>query len=252
MEDKILKHIQVYNWIIGMISRNKIEINDKLPTETEIANIFGYNRMTVRKAFDMLVNEGVIERKQGKGTFLINDINSGLTYNLNNIVSFENIAKSNHLVPKYTTIKKEKQPGTKSVCSDLLIPQNSNVIFLTRIIYANNIPVILERSYFPSPEFDFILNIDLNGANIYPTIMDHKSEISLHHSKQYLKSSIMTETEKKLLDYDLNNEYACTQQKNIIYDPQSIPILIFYATFPGDKFQFEVESGKYSPRLNGK
>jgi GntR family transcriptional regulator len=43
---------------------------DKLPSETELVETYGVSRMTVRLAMGALENEGVIVRKQGKGTFL--------------------------------------------------------------------------------------------------------------------------------------------------------------------------------------
>lgn len=43
---------------------------DQVPTELELVNRFSVSRSTVRKALQQLVDEGVLTRRQGKGTFI--------------------------------------------------------------------------------------------------------------------------------------------------------------------------------------
>jgi GntR family transcriptional regulator len=56
----------VKHWILDKLYRP----NDKIPTEQELANQFNVNRMTVRQALSSLVEEGLLIRKRGDGTFV--------------------------------------------------------------------------------------------------------------------------------------------------------------------------------------
>jgi GntR family transcriptional regulator len=56
----------VKHWILDKLYRP----NDKIPTELELANQFNVNRMTVRQALSSLVEEGLLIRKRGEGTFV--------------------------------------------------------------------------------------------------------------------------------------------------------------------------------------
>lgn len=47
--------------------------NDKIPTEHELAKLFDVNRMTIRQALSSLVDEGLLSRKRGEGTFVTSD-----------------------------------------------------------------------------------------------------------------------------------------------------------------------------------
>ncbi|GAA2450665.1 GntR family transcriptional regulator [Agromyces soli] len=47
-----------------------LAVGDRLPTENEIAQIYGVSRITVRQALSALADEGYVERRQGTGTFV--------------------------------------------------------------------------------------------------------------------------------------------------------------------------------------
>ena len=52
------------------IDRGLLGPDDALPPERDLAIEFGVSRITVRKAIDGLVNEGLLMRRQGSGTFV--------------------------------------------------------------------------------------------------------------------------------------------------------------------------------------
>jgi GntR family transcriptional regulator of arabinose operon len=63
-------YIQIRQYIIDNIQQKKWRPNDKIPSENELAEKFGVSRITVKKALDTLVEEGVIYRIQGRGSFV--------------------------------------------------------------------------------------------------------------------------------------------------------------------------------------
>lgn len=65
-----LAYEQVRSGILEMIAREKFHLGDRLPTERELAKKFRLNHQTIRKGLAALVEEGIIERRVGVGTFL--------------------------------------------------------------------------------------------------------------------------------------------------------------------------------------
>lgn len=59
----------VYNSLKGQIDAGQIQPGEKLPTENELAEIFEVSRITVQKAMGMLVQEGYVIRRPGRGSF---------------------------------------------------------------------------------------------------------------------------------------------------------------------------------------
>ena len=250
-DTKTLKHIRIYNWLREMIDRGRFLADEKLPTEIEIAKKFRVNRMTVRQSMDMLVNEGIVIRKRGKGTFLLKKPDK-VNYLLDNIISFEGIAKEHNFKSRYEVIHRSVEIASSEIASCLLIPVGSEVIHLQRLISGNDIPMYIETSYFPYAEFKELLELDLNQPAIYSLIAKAANEVKLDHSTQVFSASLLTEKEKECLCYNQAEQVPCIRQTNIIYNSNDIPMIVFNAVFPGDRFQFTVHSGNFSGALDYK
>lgn len=63
------KYIQVKKLIEKSVEEAMISSGDRMPSESKLTEKYNVSRHTVRKALDMLEREGVIEKKQGIGTF---------------------------------------------------------------------------------------------------------------------------------------------------------------------------------------
>ena len=63
-------YIQIHNQIKKDIEAGKWKIGEKIPSERELAENFSVSRMTLRQAIQTLVDEGILERKIGSGTFV--------------------------------------------------------------------------------------------------------------------------------------------------------------------------------------
>ena len=61
---------QLYNEIKKDIDNGKYKPGDKIPTEFELSDIYKVSRVTVRAAIQQLVNEDILIKKTGKGTFV--------------------------------------------------------------------------------------------------------------------------------------------------------------------------------------
>ncbi|MFO7814630.1 MAG: GntR family transcriptional regulator [Halanaerobiales bacterium] len=76
MADNYLpKYIKIKNDIEEMINKGDIKPGNKLPTENQLAKEYDVSRHTVRKALNILRQEGILYKKQGVGTFYKNNTN---------------------------------------------------------------------------------------------------------------------------------------------------------------------------------
>src|ERR1051326_4371315 len=61
---------KVYRHLHGEIVRGRFLTGERLPTEEELADTFGYSRTTVAKAIRMLAQQGLVERRRRAGSFV--------------------------------------------------------------------------------------------------------------------------------------------------------------------------------------
>src|SRR5262245_37206387 len=61
---------QLKDYLSAKISTENLRSGDPMPSEAQLAAQFGVSRITVRQAMTRLEFEGMIERRQGKGTFV--------------------------------------------------------------------------------------------------------------------------------------------------------------------------------------
>jgi len=64
------KYQVVKDHIIFLISSGQLSPGDRLPSENELATLFGISRQTVRHALTTMVSQGVLSRRQGSGTYV--------------------------------------------------------------------------------------------------------------------------------------------------------------------------------------
>ena len=73
MQEKSNFHYQqIYDTLKSEILDESLRSGDLIPPENQIAQQYGVNRSTVRKALQMLVNDGLVEKKPGKGSIVLN------------------------------------------------------------------------------------------------------------------------------------------------------------------------------------
>ena len=64
---------QIRNKIKEWIVSKEYGLGEQIPSETELAKMFNVTRMTVRQAIALLIQEGLLNRKRGSGTFVTSD-----------------------------------------------------------------------------------------------------------------------------------------------------------------------------------
>ncbi len=67
---KTSKYQRVTEWVKNRISSGELRGGDKLESENELSELFGISRQTVRHALGILVQDGILERVQGSGTYV--------------------------------------------------------------------------------------------------------------------------------------------------------------------------------------
>ncbi|HMQ12309.1 MAG TPA: phosphonate metabolism transcriptional regulator PhnF [Candidatus Competibacter phosphatis] len=142
---------------------------DGLPSESDLAARFGVNRHTLRRAIDELVDSGLLERRHGRGVFVLD---SHLDYQVNASTRFtENLAALG-LQSENRILRKQILPAIERIAERLAIAAGDAVIWIETLRTAEKRPLCVISHFLPVARF--------------PTLAEHYQGGSLH---QFLTSA---------------------------------------------------------------
>ena len=159
---------QLRESLLNDIHHQKYKAGDKIPTEFELSEIYQVSRVTVRAAIKQLVDENILTRKVGKGTFVQK---TPYSENPNKCGSFTENCLSHNAEPS-TVIVKHRILSSGDKFSD--ISKGEDILEITRIRYVDKTPCIVEVDYFPE-SFKFLLAPAINGKSFLKAIAKERN-----------------------------------------------------------------------------
>lgn len=122
-------------------------LHERIPTENELMNQYQVSRTTVRLALTALVNEGLLRRQQGKGTFVAR---SRIAQSLDSLAGFVEILEQQGLKPRIEVLAIGREEASPEVQRHLDLSVDSNVVVVERRVSVNGGPLFWSRTYLPA------------------------------------------------------------------------------------------------------
>jgi len=216
---------QLKTHLLGQIQAGVLKPGDRIPSEKELGEQFRVSRTTVRQATNDLINEGLLIRVHGKGTFVAQP---RIKQYLAHLTSFTQDMLSQFHKPSSRILQFEIISAPGWVAKNLQIAENASVIVLKRVRLADNQPMAIETAYLPAPSFEPLLTVDMQTASLYQTLKE-KFGIFPMRALQHIEAVSCPPEEASLLNV-----------------PRKSPVLhIFRTTFDQNNRPFETVESYY-------
>jgi len=226
-ESAIPLYDQVVDGIRGKIESGAYKINEKIPTEPELCVEYGVSRITVRRAVEELESDGLLIRRQGKGTFVTE---KAAKVAEKAVRSFNDACAAIGKEPSTKVIGARTVKATVEDAGGLNLPENSRVVEIDRVRYADNEAVLIERNHFPMA-FSYLLEANLKGS-LYEFLRTYGVKPSWA-SKEV---SLIKADENKAPLLGIEEGTALILVKELVYDQKDRPLHISHLYVRGDKF----------------
>jgi GntR family transcriptional regulator len=243
-ENPIPKYLQISAWIKDLIQSGRYEKNGALPSEVELARICQVNRNTLRQAIAELTAAGILRKEKGLGTFVCSETPVAIKHRLKNISSFSDDLRELGIKETTKIIKKGVEIAKEPVARKLVLGHNTKVVAIRRLRTGNKVPFIYEESFLPYFTFKEILKMDLT-ASMYQ-ILYERFNITLARSEQTIQAVNLKGRIATYLDVPENT--SAFFMESLTYDENNCPVELLYSYYPGNKYIFEVELGRYHIR----
>lgn len=233
----MVMYTEIKQYILERIHSQDYYVGYKLPPEREYTEKFSASRMTVRRAIDELIQEGVLVKKKGKG-------NSG-TYvsNPKKVRSLQRVSISTdkELLNEYGQIRIEvletKLVTNHSITNRLLgVLPHEEIWQVKRIQYGWDLPIVYENIFLPLKYFPHIqeAHFQQSLANIVPQYLS--SDIVLGKRKIEIESMTATPRLAKLLS--MTRDAPILQMNIVVHDEQGKPIYCGEDSYDGNSFKY--------------
>lgn len=206
----MLKYVEISNDIRNKIISEEYLPNERLPFEKEICEEYNSSRMTVKKALDILVSEGLLVKRRGSGTF-VKDINIKERDNLIASTEFRGLSsfyidnKVESIVLEYKVINPNSDIARK-----LLVSEDEFVYKIIRVRVLDEKPFVLEEIYMPIQIIPGLKMKHLNGS-IYEYI-ERILNLKIQSAHRTITVKKSTEYEQKHLKVKENDPLGIIEQ----------------------------------------
>jgi len=228
-------YFQIQKQIRNMIEDITLKPGDQLPTERELSSDLGISRVTIRKAMRGLITEGLCEKKSGKGIFVAD---KKILMNIQTLQGTTSFIKQLGYEINTVVLKKEILDANEKIKSKLEMVNSDKVLFLQRVRYVNEEPVIMDETYLSLDLYEG-LEEKTYDKSLY-SILEENYNIEPFYSKGKYNIRVSGEEESEILNLKLNTPLLV--KKAVAYTKDDIPIEYNITNYRTDKFEFVFES----------
>ncbi|MCK8617579.1 GntR family transcriptional regulator [Fructobacillus sp. M158] len=228
----IPRYIEIHNEIRQRIAAGEWKTNKRLPAERELAAAFNVSRMTLRQAIQTLVDEGILERRVGSGTFVAEKKVSERALGVTSFTELMN--KSGRHAQSVTVSYKVTTPSVSEM-DHLKLKAEDEVLVMERLRLGDDEPILLEQTTLPVKLVNNFTRSELTDS-LYKTLID--AGIQPGRAEQTITASLATERQAALLEIKRGDPILSVRQ--VSYDQQDHPFEYVRSYYVGERFEFQL------------
>lgn len=231
----MIKYQQIASDIKEHILNGKYKPNEQIPFEKDLCETYNASRMTVKKALDLLVAEGLVVKRRGSGSF-IKDITEEEIQEIiekKQFLGLTNTSLGHEVTSKVLDFKIVN--ADEKIASTFKIDKDDFVYFIHRVRYVDGEPMVIEKTYMPLSIAGGIKIEDVNGS-IY-NFLQKKLGLKIQSAHSIVRVKKADEFDKEYLLL-LDGEPIAEVEK-VVYLENGRAFEYSFTRHRYDKFEFK-------------
>jgi len=224
--------------IKSLIKNGNLKPGDIIPSEREYAEKYEISRMTVRQAISNLVNERLLYRIKGRGTFVME---KKIEQNLQGLTSFTEDMRARGMQTSNQLLSFEIIPANKSLADDLGISEHGPVYEIKRVRLADQIPMALEKTYI-SANLVKGLTEEVVQDSLYKYIED-TLQLKISGAFQLMEAAVANEEEVKYLEIPENSPILLMKRTTHFEDNTVFEVV--QSSYRADRYKFMIDLKRF-------
>jgi GntR family transcriptional regulator len=227
-------HHQLKMLLAELIENEVLQPDDPIPTERELCEFHGISRMTVNKAIMSLVNDGLVYRERGRGTFVLKPKER---HQLSCLLGFTEEMQRRGLAVNTKILSFERTLPTKKIQQALALRKGQSVFAITRLRCISGEPYALETAYLPCHLCNDLSKELLTDHSLYQVLARNFS-LEMDHASQSIEPVLLNDYESSLLGVAVNSLALLFSRQTYLED--GTPMEVTKAIYRSDRYKFEI------------
>lgn len=190
------KYYDIYLELETKILDGSYRAGELLPSEHELSKQFEVSRETIRKALVLLLENGFIQKLQGKGSVVID--RERYAFPVSGLTSFKELHKAQNMNAVTKVIKNEYKTLPEDVRHYVSLKKGAKAWHIERIRYLGGEAVILDKDFLLDTEIQAIDNSILEDS-LY-SYLEGQLGYEISYAQKEITVELVTDEDKMLLD----------------------------------------------------
>lgn len=228
--------VPLYHQIYLVLREQCVAGNDgstPLPSELELARRYKVSRITMRKALDQLVQEGLITRRRGAGTF-VNPKAAGRQRKSAGLLE-DIISSARDTTVRLLSLERITPP--QDVAAELELGAGALVVKAVRVRSLKNSPVSHITTYVPE-HVGACLTPKALGAKPMLTLLEEHG-VKAEHAQQVVSACLADSEVAALLDTPVGA--ALLAVKRLVRDVEGRPVQLLRGLYRPDRYEYRMD-----------
>ncbi|MGH3103376.1 MAG: GntR family transcriptional regulator [Gaiellaceae bacterium] len=212
----------------------ELEPDEPLPSDAMLCEEFGVSRMTARNAVQRLVQEGLVYRLPGRGTFVARPL---AHRQAGKVWSFTDEMRRRGRAPSSRLVERAVRRPTPEEATQLRLGKHASAVAVRRVRLADGEPIVLEHAVFPETCAPPILAAELEHGSLHATLVAAGRVPTT--GRATLTAETATAEDARLLGLECGAPLLV--ERRLIADQRGRPLELTESRYAGSRYALDVD-----------